>query len=144
MRPWQKAAPLSKEKLFRKHGTAVKKLLLPLFLLLASALSFAGNTTITINPAAQPAGVTVTSFNVYRSTVAGAHVLGSPTASVPANGTSPVVYVEVGVPGQTTFFVFTAVCPTCTTTESVFSGEISGTTPANTVPNAPVLSGTWK
>lgn len=120
------------------------KKFLPLFLLLASAFSFAGNTTITINPATQPAGVTVTSFNVYRSTVAGAHVLGSPTASVPANGSAPVVYVEVGNPGEKTFFVVTSVCPTCTTTESVFSAEISGTTPANTTPSAPVLSGTWK
>jgi hypothetical protein len=122
---------------------------LSLFLFLALSFGAANavthSTVITITPPAAQTGVTITKFNVYKALSSGAYTLGVPTASVTANGTAPVVYTDTAaVSGQKTFFVTTSVCPTCTTTESVVSNEISGTTPVDlTVPDKPVLSGVW-
>ncbi|MGH3426557.1 MAG: hypothetical protein ACRDQZ_03115 [Mycobacteriales bacterium] len=98
-------------------------------------------TTINWTPGVQPAGVVVTGFNIYKSTSSGGYTLGTPYSTVGPTVTS---FVDNTVtPGQTTFMAVTAVCATCTTKESKFSNEISGTTPG-TQGTAPVLSGTWQ
>jgi hypothetical protein len=126
----------------------VKKFL-PLFLFLALSLGASAathQTIVTITPPAAQTGVVITKFNVYKTLSSGAYTLGIPTASVTANGAAPVVYTDsAAIAGQKSFFVTTSFCPTCTTTESVVSNEISGTTPVDlTVPVAPVLSGVWQ
>lgn len=102
-------------------------------------------TVLTITPPVALAGVVVTSYNIYKATASGAYIKGSPYATVPA-GSGAVTFIDPATSGQTTFFVATAVCSTCTVPESVFSAEISGTTPTSSVttPNAPGLSGIWQ
>lgn len=120
-------------------------LLLVMFASLSVFAQAAHETDITITPPAVQTGVTITKFNVYKALTSGAYTLGTPYASalVGATPTTPVLYIDTNVvAGQKAFYVFTSVCPTCTTTESAFSGEISGTTP--NPPNAPTVTGTWK
>ncbi len=121
----------------------IKSLLLTMALLMSVPLfaQAAHQTVITITPPAAQTGVVISGFKVYKGTAAGGETL---YATLPA-ATVQFTYTDTTVTaGQTTFYRTTTLCATCTTTESVFSNEISGTTPANTVPNAPTITGNWQ
>lgn len=129
----------------------MRKVLPILALLLLSIGALAQTThqtTITITPAAtQQAGVTITRYDVFKATVSGGYNFATPYGSVNAGATptTPVTFVDTTpVQGQTSFFVSRAFCPACTFTSSASSNEISGTTPVDTKPNPPALSGVFQ
>ncbi len=103
-------------------------------------------TTITITPPAVQTGVTITRYDVFKAIASGAYGT-TPYGSVNAGGTPTAVVTFVDttpVQGQTSFFITRSFCPTCTFTSSVNSNEISGTTPVDTKPNAPGISGVFQ
>ena len=131
-------------------GNTMKRLFPFLALLLVSLSGLAQaahQTVITITPPAVQSGVTITRYDIFKATVSGGYNFTTPYGSVNAGATAttPVVFTDTTpVQGQTSFFVTRAVCPTCTTTVSANSNEISGTTPVDTKPNPPTISGVWQ
>jgi hypothetical protein len=120
---------------------SLKSLMLTLMLLIgSSALAQAAHqTVITVTPPAAQTGVVISGFKVYKGTTSGGETLYATLAA----STTQFTYTDtVATPGQTTFYRLTTLCSTCTTTESAFSNEISGTTP--NAPNPPSITGTWQ
>lgn len=135
----------------------MKKSILPLLLLLlltcclillvsigassqsARLTATAHSNAITITPGASPAGVVVTSFNIYRSKTSGTELPGTPYASLPF--ANPTTYTDTAVSsGDLNFYVVTAVCSTCSTKESAASAELVGQTPVDGPPAKPNVS----
>ena len=91
---------------------------------------------ITVVPAAQPAGVTVAKWNLYKAAAAGGYALGTPyaTNTDPAN----LKFQDNNVaPKQTTHYALTAV--SADGLESPFSADLVAVTPA-TAPAAPTVT----
>lgn len=93
-------------------------------------------------PTGTTSGVTITGYNVYKANASGVYTKGTPFQTVAATVTN---FTDTAVTaGGTRFYVVTALCASCTVTESDFSNEFKAVTPLDAAPkpDAPVLNGT--
>lgn len=125
------------------------KLQIVLFVLLLSAAAFAqappkNSVTLTVTAATQPAGVVVTGYNFYQSSVSGSGYVKVGTAGIatPVQFTTPVLDGGVaGGAGKTYFFVVRAFrdpCLNCTPAETA-PVESANSVEASAFIAAPIL-----